>query len=608
MDFRELDIQIPHGKISGEIRTTCPKCSHERKKSKAKDLAVNLDKEMWHCHHCQWSGKLFHNEPKKEWVKPTFTNLTELPKKVVDYFFTRGISSKTLLKMKIGSGMEFMPQENKEVSTIQFNYFKNGELVNVKYRDGKKNFKLHKGAELCLYNFDCLKDCTESLFICEGEIDCLSLIEAGFENVVSVPNGATTGAANLDYLDSAIEYLEKIPKIILVTDNDKPGRNLANALRERLGVEKCYYIELGEFKDPNEVLQKKGVEALQAILNDVKAYPLEGSFTISDIYKEIEDMHENGLDSGFGINLPEFDKCLKFAMGYVTTITGIPSHGKTTFLDFICMRLNLIHGLKGAYYSPENKPTQLHFSKLARTISGKYWNGNYGMNIDEVRQVADFLNDKIFFIKPPKGFTLDNILQSVKELILRHGIKWFVIDAWNKIADTDSNLDVIRKQLNQISEFCETNNVHCFLVAHPTKMQINPKTKLYDVPKLYNISGSSHFYNITDNGIIVYRDYQTNMVEVIVEKVKFQHWGEGGRVEFGFHKSSMRYYCGIPDVGNWINDGFNAKFDNGNQSRQDNLKEVAEAMRQATISKADFPAENPFNQDLEFDNKDGLPF
>lgn len=176
MDYADFNIQIPFGKSLGEITTTCPECSHTRKKSKDKCLGVNLDKKVWRCNHCGWSGFLKNEIQKVEYKKPIWHNKTDINEKVVQWFEKRGITQKTLLKTRITDGLEWMPQTQKEENTINFNYFRNSELVNVKYRDAKKNFKLYKDAELIFYNLDSIKD-TDRCFIVEGEIDCLTLIE-----------------------------------------------------------------------------------------------------------------------------------------------------------------------------------------------------------------------------------------------------------------------------------------------------------------------------------------------------------------------------------------------------------------------------------------------
>ena len=89
-----------------------------------------------------------------------------------------------------------MPQTQKAENVIEFNYFIGDELVNVKYRDGRKNFKLYKGAEKVFYNIDSIAGHSWCVVV-EGEMDVLALHEAGIENAISVPNGC-----NLKYKQS----------------------------------------------------------------------------------------------------------------------------------------------------------------------------------------------------------------------------------------------------------------------------------------------------------------------------------------------------------------------------------------------------------------------
>jgi len=155
--------------------------------------------------------------------------------------------------------------------------------------------------------------------------------------------------------------------------------------------------------------------------------------------------------------------------------------------------------------------------------------------------VKEYVKDKIWFIKPEKDFTLDSILASVKRIILTKGVDCFVIDAWNKLEHKEDSTGYIGKQLDKLADFCELNNVHCFLVAHPTKMRKTVDGLRYEVPTLYDIAGSANFYNKADVGICVYRNFDTNITTVLVQKVKFNHWGETGSVNQIYDKQSGRY-------------------------------------------------------------------
>lgn len=549
MTYADFNISIPHGRTTGEVPTICPQCSHTRKKSNDKCLSVNLDKQVWRCNHCNWSGFLKNSMKKIEYKRPEWTNRTDLSEVVVKWFEQRSISQQTLTSQKVTESTEWMPKANKEVLTINFNYFRNDELINIKYRAKDKDFKMHKDAELIFYNLDGIKD-ADICYIVEGEMDALSLIQAGIKNVVSVPNGATISTNNLSYLDNCFEYFINKKEIILWVDNDIAGRKLKYDLAERLGFDRCKYIEIEDCKDANEYLIKHGLNAIITAYSKAVYFPMEGVYTISDVSNEIDDMYINGLDRGVSTEIPNFN--LNFVKGYLTVITGIPSHGKSDFLDYICLQLRIKHNWRGCFYSPENRPTQLHFSKMVRKISGKHWDGENRISMDEVNEIKAYLDKYVWFLKPEKDFTLTSILKQISAIKKRYGLEYFVIDAWNKIEHADDKTSYIGRCLDEIVTFCEINNIHCFLVAHPTKIKKNLQTGKYEVPTLYDIAGSANFYNKADNGICVYRDFEEQKTFVHIQKIKFDHWGTEGMAEFTYDVRSKRYISDVPDNGSWI--------------------------------------------------------
>lgn len=551
--YSDYEIIIPNGKHTGEALTICPQCSGERKKKNLKCLAVNLDKKVWICHHCGWKGGL--REEKKPYVKPKWENSTDLAEKVVKYFETRGISQQALTHFKIKYQKEWMPQENKEMDALLFPYFRDGECVNIKYRDGKKGFKMHKDSELIFFNFDCIKD-FEEVYIVEGEIDAMTLHQCGFPNVISVPNGANLSSNNMQYIDNCFEQLSKVTMFHLATDNDVAGRRLRADLVERLGVEKCDYVKFKDCKDANDCLVKYGQQGVAESCAEKIDFPIEGVFSINDFKDEVLDYYENGLPKGDMLGMEQFDKLVKFHKGYMAIVTGIPGHGKSSWVDQMVVRLSLKCGWKGAFYSPENRPTKLHISKIIRLVVGKHWEGDYKVSVGEVNSCLDFLDERMFFIKPEKDFTLDSILKSVEMLKKKHGVDVFVIDAWNKLEHKgNGDTNYVGQQLDKIVDFCEKHNVLCFLVAHPTKMKKSTDGLKYEIPTLYDISGSANFYNKADYGMSVYRDFETKRAKVVVQKVKYNHWGETGDVDFEYHFPSGRFYEGSKEgkyQGNWI--------------------------------------------------------
>ena len=83
---------------SGVVKTTCPKCSHTRKKKTDPCLSVDIDKGVYKCHNCDWKGGVG-GKPEKIYTVPTYdASHTNLPDKVVDWLKSRGIKQQTALE------------------------------------------------------------------------------------------------------------------------------------------------------------------------------------------------------------------------------------------------------------------------------------------------------------------------------------------------------------------------------------------------------------------------------------------------------------------------------------------------------------------------------
>ena len=270
--------------------------------------------------------------------------------------------------MKVTEGMEFMPQKNSQANTIQFNYYKGGQLVNTKYRTGDKCFKLCSGAELLPYNIDGIKGKQECI-ITEGEMDALSFIECGRTDVISVPNGAN---ANLSYLDDYIEeYFDDKDVIYIASDTDTKGVELKDELMRRFGAERCRVLEYGEgCKDANEHLIKFGRESLLKCLADAPETKIEGVFTIQDFEQSLDALFEFGMQKGVTIGHDNFDRLCSFETKRLCIVTGIPGSGKSEFIDEIAERLNMRYGWRFAYFSRE-RPSRLSRLEADRKVHGK---------------------------------------------------------------------------------------------------------------------------------------------------------------------------------------------------------------------------------------------
>ena len=545
-----------YGLAEGKKQGTCPLCSHTRqpKNQKAKCASYDWERGLGTCHNCNSSFQLHTYQRKgaseKEYVRPTPPD-PEYPgrdygldDKVTEWFKTRGISPETLLDLKVGQGSEYMPQTGKSENTIKFNYFMGDQLINVKYRDGRKNFKLYKGAEKVFYNINSIVG-YEYCIITEGEMDVLALHEAGIPNSISVPNGATLNSNNLDYLDNCIDYFEDKEKVILAVDSDEAGQALQQELVRRLGAEVCYLATFDDCKDANEYLIKYGKEKLSQRITQARPVPLENVTTFRDIEDEVTDFVRNGFKKGYQIGLSNFDDIFSTYTGQFITVTGIPSSGKSDFVDQMVVGYNRNYNWRTAFASPENAPTYLHAHKLMR----KTWEGmptSDDIHTDKWNTIANHVNDNYFFIDMER-YTLESVLRKGAELVKRKGIKCLVIDPFNKIRDVDCKTEDVNRYtmeyLTKIEMFAKKYDVLVFIVAHPTKMYKGSDGKIEE-PTMYNIKGGGEWYDASYHGLLVHRGYDAKTVKAKVLKVKFQNLGENGaEAHFKWeHKSG----CFIP--------------------------------------------------------------
>jgi len=516
----------------GKREGVCPLCSANRKPQnrKAKCAMYDWDRGLGTCMNCNEVFQLHTFKRKggndKVYTKPKTIANPLLSDKVIKWFENRGISNNTLVKMKITEGKEWMPQTGKEENTIQFNYFINNELINIKYRDGKKNFKLVKGAEKIFYNIDSTIG-HEYVVIVEGEIDALSLIEVGVKSVISVPNGATVSNNNLDYLDSCIDYLDGKEKIIIAVDQDEAGENLKQELIRRLGAEACYTVDFGVHKDANDFLLHNSSAKLNDVIKNASPVPIENVVTLNDIDDELQEFIHEGFKPGYQIGLDNFDNIFSTYTGQFITVTGVPSSGKSDFVDRMIVGYQQKYGWKTAFASPENKPTFLHAHKLMRKI-GNWMPNKTDIGSDKWNEVANIVNDNFFFIENER-YDLDSVLNKGAQLVKRKGIKCLVIDPYNKIkmngAANMSIPDATMEYLTRIEAFAKKFDVLVIVVAHPTKMY-KKEDGTIDEPNMYNIKGGGEWYDASYHGLLVHRDYNKKTVKVKVLKVKFQNLGE----------------------------------------------------------------------------------
>jgi hypothetical protein len=404
-----------------------------------------------------------------------------------------------------------------------------------------------------------------------GNCDALTFHECNEYSVVSVPNGANVnGNVKLEYLDNCYEYFEDKKRIYICTDNDDAGRRLCEELSRRLGKERCYIAEYPKdcvvpirdekgnlikyrpCKDPNEVLVHLGKDAVKALKNNAKLYPLEGESTMDDIKPLLADYYLNGYPKGANSGMLDFigdsDGYLTFIPQQLTVVTGINFAGKDEVVNNICVGLARNNDWKTAICQFEEN-TEITASKILEKVVGKAFDfrkdSSKRMTIDDFENATSFVSQYFKFINVDSIDTkIDSVLEKAKEMIFRYGINVLVLSPYNcfehdvPIGMPETNY--VSLFLSKITSFAKKYNVHIFLVAHPTKMQKNQQGK-YEVPTLQNISGSVHFANKAHNGLSIYRNFDTGITEVHIQKAKFYWLGQVGLRQFMFDTQTRQY-------------------------------------------------------------------
>ena len=543
---------------NGKKKQFCPECHANRTDKRDKSLSVDWDKCIAHCHYCGknfffgktekigYAPKVVYQQPKPEmkgYKKPAkLTNEEPLDENMKQWFANRGIPAEVAESEGISKVCRKMPQTEKVEKCIVFPYRVNGQLVNRKYRDGAKHFMLEANAQLVPWRIDHIKDTPECI-ITEGEMDALSFVVAGYDNVISVPNGAQK---NLTYLDDFIEsHFENKTRIYIAADTDSKGLELRAELVRRFGEEKCRIVTYGEgCKDANELLLQQGAEALRQAIAEAQEVPLEGIFTASDVKEELEALFEKGLQKGATLDMGDLDDLLSVEVGRLMIVTGIPGDGKSEFLDEMAVRFSLKYDWRCAWFSPENFPVTLHHPKLIEKLVGKRFMKGL-MKPMEFESAVGYLSHNFFDILPEEGYRVDTILEKAETLVRHKGIRVFILDPYNclehQIPSGQSETQYISEFLEKLRSFARRRQVLVILAAHPTKMKRDPLTKQFPVPTMYDISGSAAFFNKADFGIAIERDRTRGVTRIHVQKVKFRHLGQPGVASFQYNTCCGRF-------------------------------------------------------------------
>lgn len=559
----EYGIRLPNYR-HGTQKIACPRaasCGRRNVNDPCLSVKIDGDGATWKCHHCDWSGpeKGAHKrapDPKPSGVERV--KLSPLTDKARQWLNGRGIGDSTLATVGVSSSRWWFASKQGEADCIAFPYrAPGGKLINAKFRTGDKHFAQVKGAGKVLFGIDRLDPSTGEAVICEGEIDALSLMEAGVENALSVPDGAPSKLREdwsaedvaFSYLASCKDDLGKLRRIVLATDADVPGENLREELARRLGRDRCYLVTWPEgCKDANDTLRAHGAEYLRNLIDVAAPYPVKSVYEANQFLSDVLSLYRDGRARGMSTGWAGVDEFYTVRPGELTIVTGCPNMGKSEWVDALCVNLASLHGWKFGVCSFENPPGE-HLAKLAeKRAKMPFWDGpTPRMSEEKLRESVAWINRHFAFIRADdEAPTFDWLLEAAKGAALRLGISGLVIDPYNELEhkrpSNQTETEYVSEILGKLKRFCQNHGVHAWFIAHPAKMLRDAKGNI-PVPTLYDISGSANFVNKADNGIVVHRDPMSEppQTDIHVRKVRFKSVGQVGQATLLYDKPTGIY-------------------------------------------------------------------
>lgn len=493
--YRFAREQRAEAKVSGdELQFTyCPYCNGGKGGKDKKTFSINLETGQYKCLRasCGAQGNFITlskdfdfslgNEADRYFSSKTQYRTfkkKEIQTKdhAVELMAARGISERIVRKYKLTIADNY----GKEIIAFPF-FDEKGNLKFIKYRN--MNFKkgVHKNKEWCeercmpiLFGMEQCNDKFDRLIITEGQIDSLSLAEAGIENAVSVP----TGAMGFTWLPHVWEWFSKFKELIVFGDYEKGEISLLEELKKRFPgtVKSVRKEDYKEEKDANDILRKYGREALRSAIENALAVPVQRVKELADV-QAVDIYSMPKIKTGMN----QIDRLLGgMYYGQVVLLTGKRGDGKSTFMGQIAVAA-LEQGKNIFAYSGE---LQDYFFKRwldmqaagSRNIiqNERDEETHYLLTNSTIEKINDWYRGRAFIYDNNivEDDELEDLLKTIEKAVMQYGINLVCIDNLMTALDVSMKEDLYRAQskfVNKLCKLAKKQGIVVILVAHPRK-------------------------------------------------------------------------------------------------------------------------------------------
>jgi len=486
----------------------------------------------------------FH-KPKRDYKEPPKPDSLPVSGKAREYLVgERSIYPETLDSYKITSKGDM----------IYFPFLVGDDLKMVKARkaaDKEKPIPTSKECEPVLFGWQAIGEDDRTLIITEGEIDALSWHSYGFP-AVSVPFGGGTGEKHR-WIENDYDRLQRFDRILLSMDMDEMGEAAAQDIARRLGIHRCYRVNL-TLKDANACLVA-GIapEVMGLSLHDAKEFTPEELNRPTSYTDEVLDLFYPQDDEKRGYTTP-YEKLarqdLYFSPGELTLWSGPSGHGKSQVLSD-CIPHWMSEGGSVCLASLEMAPRQ----SLKRLVKQA---GNVDRPTESyLRACMSYLDESLLIYNKVGKASITHMLEIFSYAHARYGCDIFIVDSLMRLGIASDDYTGQENAVYQMVDWVISKNVHLHLVAHSRKSDKGSPGP----GGTEDVKGASEIGSNAFNILSIWRDREheakiaaaegdkkqelEKLPGVILNVAKNRNGDFEGRVGLWFDKETYRYRSSV---------------------------------------------------------------